>query len=58
MAAWGLSFSVAHLDHPKWRFPKIMGYLLGVPVIRTIVYWGLYWGSLILGNYQMDSMKA
>ena len=24
---------------------------MGVPIIRTIVYWGLYWGPLILGNY-------
>ena len=27
------------------------GYLFGVPIIRIIVYWGLYWGPLILGNY-------
>ena len=25
-----------------------LGYLLGVPIKRTIVFWGLYWGSLIL----------
>ena len=24
--------------------------LLGVPMIRTIVYWGPYWGSPILGK--------
>ena len=34
---------------------QIMGSLFwGVPrisTIRTIVYWGLYWGPLILGNY-------
>ena len=28
-------------------FPKIGVPFLGVPIIRTIVYWGLYWGSLI-----------
>ena len=22
-------------------------------MMRTIVYWGLYWGPLILGNYQI-----
>ena len=33
-----------------WRFPKIRGTSLGVPIIRTIVFWGLYWGPLILGN--------
>ena len=32
-------------------FPKIRGTILGVPIIRTIVFWGLYWGPLILGNY-------
>ena len=36
-----------------------MGTFLGVPIIRTIVYLGLYWGPLILGNYHIrDSMKA
>ena len=28
-----------------------MGTFLEIPIIRTIVYWGLYWGPLILGNY-------
>ena len=28
-------------------FPKIRGTVLEIPIIRTIVYWGLYWGSLI-----------
>ena len=37
-----------------WGFPKIRGTFLGVPIIRTIVYWGLYWGTLILGNYHMS----
>ena len=30
-----------------------MGTFLGVPIIRIIVYWGLYWGPLILGNYHI-----
>ena len=34
-------------------FPKIRGTLLEVPIIRIIVFGGLYWGPLILGNYQM-----
>ena len=29
------------------------GYDLEVLIIRIIVFWGLYWGSLILGNYRM-----
>ena len=27
-----------------YGFPKIRGTILGVSRIRTIVYWGLYWG--------------
>ena len=37
----------------KWGFPKTRGTLLGGPIIRTIVFWGLFWGPIILGNYQM-----
>ena len=37
-------------------FPKIRGTFLGVPIIRSIVFWGLYGGSLILGNYQIGFM--
>ena len=36
-----------------WGFPKIRGTPLGVPIIRTIVFWGLYWGPLNLGNYHI-----
>ena len=25
--------------------------MLGVPIIRTIIFWGLYGGPPILGNY-------
>ena len=27
-------------------FPKIRGTILGVPITRIIIYWGLYWGPL------------
>ena len=37
-----------------WEFPKIRGTYLRVPSIRTIVYWDLYWGKLILGNYNLN----
>ena len=33
-----------------WGFPKIRPTILGVPIIRTVVFWGLYWGPPILGN--------
>ena len=37
-------------------FPKIrVLYHFGGPIIRTIVFWGLYWGPLILGNYGPES---
>ena len=29
--------------------------ILGVPIIRIIVFGGLCWGSLILGDYQVRS---
>ena len=30
-----------------WGFPKIRGTFLGVPIIRTIIFWGgLFWGPL------------
>ena len=35
-------------------FPKLGVPFLGVPIIRTIAFWGLYWGPLISGNYQID----
>ena len=33
-----------------WGFPKIMGTLLGVPILGIIVFGGPYEGPLILGN--------
>ena len=36
-----------------WGFPKIRGTFLGVPIIRAIVFWGLYRGPLVLGNYHI-----
>ena len=41
-----------------WGFPKIKGTFLGVPIIRTIVFLGLYLGPLILGNYHMEREVA
>ena len=36
-----------------WGFPKIRGTFLGFLIIRTIVFWGPYWGPLILENYDI-----
>ena len=30
-----------------------MGTILQVPIIRIIIFWCLYWGPLILGNYHL-----
>ena len=31
--------------------------MLRVPIMRTILYWGLYWGPLILRNCQIDNQR-
>ena len=36
-----------------WWFPKIGDTFLGVPIIRTIIFGSLYWGSPILGKYHI-----
>ena len=36
--------------------PKIRGTFWGVPIIRTTVFRGPYWGPLILGNYQLPEV--
>ena len=35
---------------PYMVLPKIRGTSLGVPIIRTKVFWGLHWGRLNLGT--------
>ena len=42
--------SLVHVDvSQNWG-----GTFLGVPIIRTEVYWGLYWGPQIMGNPHVD----
>ena len=36
-----------------WRFPKVRGTFLGVLIIGIIIFWGRYWGPIILGNYRI-----
>ena len=38
-----------------WEFPKSRGTCFGVPIIRGIVYWDLYWGPPIYGNYHVSN---
>ena len=36
-------FGGFHFIHfSTWGFPKIKGTILGIPSIRTIIFWGLY----------------
>ena len=50
--------------YQTWGFPKIRGTFLGVPIIRIIIYWGLFWGPLILvqilkmGMSQNEGMRG
>ena len=41
-----------------WGVPKIRGTFLGIPKTKTIVCWGLYWGTLILGNYHVSTLTS
>ena len=45
---------------PIWGFPRIRGtiLMLGVPIIRIIVFWGPYWGPPVYGNYHVLSTPA
>ena len=38
-----------------WGFPQIGGTFLWIPRIGTIVYWGLYRGTIILGNQHIGT---
>ena len=45
-------------ETPKFEgFPKLGLQFLGVPIIRIIVFGGLYWGPPILGNYHLHACK-
>ena len=35
----------ASIQTIMWEFPKISGSLLGVPIIRTVVFWGYLFGG-------------
>ena len=39
-----------------WGFPNIRGTFLGVPIIRTIVFWGPYWAPPIEGNCHIGAI--
>ena len=34
-------------------FRKVRGNVFGVPIMRTMIFWGLYWGPPIWGNDQI-----
>ena len=37
-------------------FPRVTGNILGVPKIRFVLFWGLYLGPPISGNYHSTPM--
>ena len=41
-----------------WWFTKIRGTILGVPIVRTLVFWGLYWGPLFRETTTSSRLKA
>ena len=41
----------ASYNHSFWEFPKLGVPFWGVPIVRTVVFWGPYWGPPILGSY-------
>ena len=49
-----LGSSLGYMD--IWGFPKVRGTFFGVPIMRITIFWGLYWGPLILGNYQLKNL--
>ena len=38
------------------RVPQNWGYRVGGPLIRATAFWGLYWGTPILGNFHMEAV--
>ena len=36
---------------------EIRGTFWVVPIMRIVVYWAVYWGPVILGNYHLWSQK-
>ena len=40
------------------EFLEIVGTILGVPIIRILIFRGLYWGPPVLGHYHMHIHKT
>ena len=41
-----------------WGFPKTRGTFFGVPILRILVFWGLYWGPPIWGKYHIYTVQG
>ena len=52
MAGKGIASSLWNAGFPESGVP-----FWGVPVIRTRVFWGLYWVPTIVGNYQIKTRQ-
>ena len=57
---WLLCRSRVHLAsaYSNGSFPQLRVPMLGVPITRTIAFWGLCWGPPIQGNYQVASCRS
>ena len=38
-----------------WGFPQIRRPFWGVPIVRIVVFSGLYWGPPVYGNYHAEA---
>ena len=55
-----LESTVSTRDHVDTYvgFPIIRGTILGVPLLRTVVFWGLSWGPAILGDRKFSAAAS
>ena len=41
-------------DYNAWGFPKQgLSFWGSLSIVRIIVFWGLYWGPIVFGKYQI-----
>ena len=55
---WNLSRGTSTALTHRGGVSQNLGYLFGVPNNGSIVFWGLHWGPLILGNCQVSKPRV
>ena len=55
---WGRFNLFSKAEARDMGIPKIRDTFLGFPIYRTIVFWGLYWGPPIFGNYHLIVIRV